>query len=54
MRLNLPNALASICLTRSRDVPNMSIPVGFLLLIYHMVILIAVEYKKNPDKEIAP
>lgn len=32
----------------------LAIPVGFLLLIYHMVILIAVEYKKNPDKEIAP
>ena len=32
----------------------LAIPVGFLLLIYHMFILIAVEYKKNPDKEIAP
>ena len=32
----------------------LAIPVCFLLLIYHMVILIAVEYKKNPDKEIAP
>lgn len=31
----------------------LAIPVGFSLLMYHMVILIVVEYRKNPAKETA-